>query len=90
MPATVTRLPGMITLPTSQKAAWEGSPGTVKAPQLRLLRRDPDHPADPDRLDGDVGAGGGQHLLGVGPGGHRLVHHRLARRRPGRPAGRPT
>ena len=29
MPVTVTRLPGMITLPTSQKAAWEGSPGTV-------------------------------------------------------------
>ena len=67
----------MITLPTSQKAAWEGSPGTVKVAGAHRARPHPDHPAPAGRFDGDVGAGRRQHLLGVGPGGHRLAHHGL-------------
>ena len=73
-----TRLPGTMTPPTNQKAAWEGSPGTVKAPGRQGAPADPDHPTGPDPLELDVGARRGQHLLGVGPGGDRLVDHRLA------------
>ena len=77
MPVTVTRLPGTITPATTQKAAWDGSPGTEKVPGDEGAPADPDGPAAADPLEGDVGSGGGQHLLGVGPGGHRLVDHGL-------------
>ncbi len=45
----------------------------VGARRRRRAPAHPDHPAAADPLEGDVGTGGGQHLLGVGPGGHRLV-----------------
>ena len=77
MPVTVTRLPGTITPATTQKAAWDGSPGTGVGARGEGAPPDPDGPAAADPLEVDVGSGGGQHLLGVGPGGHRLVHHGL-------------
>ena len=63
--------------PTTQKAAWEGRRARCR-PRLPGHCAGPGPPGPrPSSSTGDVGPGRGQHLLGVGPGGHRLVHHRL-------------
>ena len=87
--STVTRLPGTTAPATTQNAAWDGSPGTsqARAPQRRRAGGAPPGPR-PVGSTLDVGPGLGQHLLGVGPGGHRLAHDRVARRRRDRRAAR--
>ena len=71
-----TSLPGTSVAATMKKAAEEKSAGTTIRPASSALGRLRRRRASPSRRD--VGAGGGQHALGVVAGRQRLDHPRLA------------